>query len=348
MSFCSHFLNFKVATKAPCAGQYLVFQPCETCEDRENYRNQKNTDRWEPLKRLGERERPVPGCEFFQILSNGDWNSILHPGKNEAWEYTTWLLRFLRSDSQTVSLCSFRIWEHQVIALIQSRSFEWERGVSKSWKLSALKHCLKSFARQGWMCLPREVGWGSCRSLVVCQLRQLWIVVKPSELIQLSIQDQSIDRKIQNDSRSWNGPPKLHNLDRSLRLGQLQSLPCSRNLFVENYPSKFINEIVRTSPSIRQSLPVLIWHCWTEWDSPFEPLCEIGTKSEVWLWTGNRGMIFPHNWHNQTRSWDRCCRLAGQRPWTKPAGFGEQHWLTLGMQSFSGEVVVSVATLPGG
>lgn len=26
---------------------------------------------------------PVRGCEFFQILSNGDWNSILHPGKHE-------------------------------------------------------------------------------------------------------------------------------------------------------------------------------------------------------------------------------------------------------------------------
>jgi len=26
---------------------------------------------------------PVKGCEFFQILSNGDWNSILHPGKHE-------------------------------------------------------------------------------------------------------------------------------------------------------------------------------------------------------------------------------------------------------------------------
>ena len=30
------------------------------------------------------RQPPVPGCEFFQILSNGDWNSILHPGKHEA------------------------------------------------------------------------------------------------------------------------------------------------------------------------------------------------------------------------------------------------------------------------
>lgn len=52
------------------------------------------------------------------------------------------------------------------------------------------------------MCLPREVGWEGKLQVAGAYWMPIATVVKPSELIELSLQDQSIDRTIQNDSRS--------------------------------------------------------------------------------------------------------------------------------------------------